>query len=304
MQKIRGLLRYTPVIGLFGLFAAFTSCSSGPKFYDLKNSDDAISFDNEKTKYGIGYIKQTLFAQKSSWPILYASSSNTNFLLGEKLQILDIAFKLIKLDKGYSSDIAYTIDGQTYEDIYGNWTVPHEMDRFDSLSEMNNSYSYSTSLRSIFDRILVQTNILVRGENGKTQKYSTVIELTVTCANSQQGCEISSQVVDSPASYIKNFLTKNLKSVKAKIITELNTISLVDPLEKYRNDSNVLSRLQRRILWRGMSKEEFNILNINTEYGTFQCDQLSKSCRSGYSKIGITNNIVTDFEFSLKNRKM
>lgn len=296
------ILRISLVSLIFLLL--LSSCASGPTFYDLKNTDDQISYSNEKLKFAIEHIRKEIFGAKDNWPVIYSTKSNTNFLFGEKLQILDISFILNAVEQGkYVSEVAHTIDNQTYEQIYGKWTVPYGMDHYDN--ELNMAENYSYSIKSNLTNIAVKTNILLKGENGKIQKYTTVIDLKLYCgANKSDSCELDSKVSDSPASYIKNFLNSKVTRIETSIRTKLDTISLNDPLKEFRDQHDILSRLQRRMVWYGMKKEVFNLYGISEKSGSFTCDQRSMSCLSGYHDISFNDGLVSNFKFKVQDRKV
>lgn len=287
-------------IGLL-ILMFFVSCSSKTKYYELKDYAEARSFHYIETMFGVDQLRK-VFSDPKSWPTFYSTSYNKDFLLGEKLKIEEVLIKIEQINQRNPFDLAYTLDGRSYREIYGNWEVPFKMERFD---EIFTPSGYDKSIKLEINNIKIQANLLLKGENGNFRKESVNFVFDIFCeSGSSKKCIMTEEVLNSPSSYLKEFLSKKVSSVDARIQQIEDQVSLKDPLVNYRSDLNLISKLQRRLIWVGMKKEMLDIYKLNLMKGDFSCGLINKRCNSGYRNIIIKDDEVKKFTFFMRDRMM
>jgi hypothetical protein len=177
--------------------------------------------------------------------------------------------------------------------MYEVKNAPFGLDSFSSMTNI------PTTLYEIHKPVVIGVNLLVEGENFNQEIIRTNFVVRLYCQG--KPCEFHSY------QQAMNFLSgKKYSSVSITVYKEsvydVANFHFKDPISKYREKPYLLSRIYKRLVWRGMNKDVFKLYGINEKTGSFGC-QVSKLCDSGYEEITLSTNKVESFKFYKNKRR-
>ncbi len=281
------------LIFIMSLCVLIFSCSSNSNHQRI-GLEKGYELYKKQHQYIVEQLNKKYFQFKKQWPKLYATFGNIDYFFGEELKIEGVFIGRVLFDGKHSETIAVNHLGVPFNE------KDHPSVYRGNLGDFDQTMDFTSSLYDINTPMLIEINFLVRT---KTKQLKVVKEKFLASMKCQSTiCKFKTVKEARLALSNKTMTGVDFKSYQ-KYKHNTVSVSLDDPLQKWRSDKVNLAKAYRRLVWIGMPERLLELYSINRNYGSFSC-LISKNCRSGYRNIQIKDSIVINYELDIQNRKV